>query len=104
MTDPSVTVCADCLRTVRVVDAETGKCWECFVRAAVGKPVIPQPGDAPTPDALDVERLALAIACGDASQLDVHDEWWTTPRDFAADIAREYAALSPSGTSEETRP
>ena len=57
---------------------------------------------APDPAPLDVERLARALAATDDAEwrlaieddydpLNAHVEWWDTPRNLAAAIAREYA-------------
>lgn len=55
--------------------------------------------EASAPQTLDVERLMRAIAGDDDP--DDHNEWWTTPRAFAAAIADEYARLSREEPSDE---
>ena len=51
---------------------------------------------AASPPPLDVERLARAVMqtanTYEGRRLDTKYEWWETPRDLAAAIARAYAA------------
>jgi len=73
------------------------------VRDAIARhrpPIEAEARAAPDPAPLDVERLARALLAvidsgwhtdGSVGRLEIEQEWWYTPRELAAVIAREYA-------------